>query len=245
MFYVLPVLSTSTRYLNFKNSAGSDVVNGFDYIPVLIMFIVFPLTAVLLWSAPSVSVWFGHLVITNFQIKMQFFIFAIFSLVLTTLVLNFYFSTQEVYDYVITLYGFLYWISLLFYANSLFTVIFTIEVLSSLVFLYLVVSTFSSAFFYRNIDLSFGNFFNTQMPYNHLKSIIFYFWVSLISSLNLFFFIILLYTKLLTFDWYVLEYVLSFFITTNSFKSILGLGVIWFILIMSIFLKCAIAPLFL
>ena len=50
MFYVLPVLSTSTRYLNFKNSAGSDVVNGFDYIPVLIMFIVFPLTAVLLWS---------------------------------------------------------------------------------------------------------------------------------------------------------------------------------------------------
>lgn len=146
------------------------------------------------------SVWFGHIIFTSFQYKITYVILLFFSLVIYSLSSVIYFSSNEIYDFFITKYNFLYWIILLFFSNSFFTVIFIIEVLSTLIFLLLVTSTFSSSFFYKNINLDFKFFFQNTIPYTFLNSIIFLFWVSLVSSLNLFVFLIYVYTMLMTFD---------------------------------------------
>jgi hypothetical protein len=133
----------------------------------------------------------------------------------------------------------------LFFTNSIFTTVFVIEVLSTLIFLLLITSVYSSNFFYKNLDFSSHSSFENSNPNTLIQSILFFFWVSLLSSLNLFLFIIFLYEKIYTFDWYLIEYIFSYFINVNSFKEIYTLGIVWFIIILSIFLKCGIAPFFL
>ena len=196
----------------------------------------------LLWSAPSTSIWFGHLVISNFQHKIYTFILVYFLLVLNILLTTTYFSSREVFDYIISTCSFVYWVIFLSFSNSFFTALFIIEVLSSLSLLLLATSTFSTSFFYRNLDFNFGGFFQMSTPYAFLQSIIYFFWMSMIASINLFIFLILLYTKLPTLDWNLIEYLFTYFINTSSFTDILSLGVIWAVLMFSIFLKCGIAP---
>jgi hypothetical protein len=155
-----------------------------------------------------------------------------------------YFTSREIYDYVIVTLHFLYWVTLIFYSNTIFTVIFIIEVIGALIFLLVITSTFSSVFFYRNLNLNYGHLFQQSTPYTYLQSILYIFWISLVSSLNLFVFLLLFYYKILTLDWYVAEYVFLYFINTNTTRDIFALGVIWFVLLFSIFVKCGLAPLF-
>ena len=156
-----------------------------------------------------------------------------------------YFSSREVYDYIITTYSFCYWLILLFMANSIFSVVFIIEVISTLILLLIVTSVFSTAFFYRNLNLSFGHIIQQTTPYTYLQSLLYFFWVSLISSLNLFLFFLLLYTKLLTLDWFLLEYIFTYFVTVSNVHDIMSVGLYWLIMLFCIFLKCGVAPLFL
>ena len=77
-----------------------------------------------------------------------------------------------------------------------------------------------------------------------MQSILYLFWVSLISSLNLFLFCLFFYIKILTFDYYLIEHIFSFFIINSSFKEIIINSISWYILIFCLFLKCGIAPLY-
>ena len=156
----------------------------------------------------------------------------------------FYFNSKGVYDYLITIFQFFIWICLLFLANTIFSTIFLIEVLSTLLFLLLITSVFSSTFYYRNIDFSFGHIFQQILPYIFIQSILFFFWVSLISSLNLFLFLLIIYSNLLTLDFFLIEYLFYYYTNISSFKEIFTLGLSWFILLFCFFLKCGITPFF-
>lgn len=162
-----------------------------------------------------------------------------------TLLTTSYFTSREIYDYFITLYNFFYWVLLLFFANSILTTIFIIEVISAVIFLLIVTSTYSSTYFYRNTNFSFGNLFQNSTPYTFLQSLIFYFWISLISALNLFLFILFLYLKVYTLDWFTLEHIFIYLTHVTSLKDLLSLGCVWLILLLSIFIKSGIAPLYL
>lgn len=245
ILYIVPIFSISSSYkykskiTNYFYILSGLELSIFFFLPLIYVFILN-----LLWSSPIISIWFGHLVFTSFQYKIIYLVFFFFYLVLYSMISTIYFSSNEVYDFFLTKFNFLYWITFLFFSNSFFTVIFIVEVLSTLIFLLLVTSTFSSSFFYRNINLDFKFFFQNSIPYSFLNSIIFLFWISLVSSLNLFVFLIYIYTSLVTFDWFLLEHIFSYFILVSSTGSILSLGFSWFFLIFSIFLKCGIAPLF-
>jgi len=241
LVYIIPIISNST---NSVNRSSFYFINSYDLMPVLITPMLVLLINNLLWTSPAFSSWFGHIVWTSFQLKMSLFI--IFTFVLVTLIFTStnYFTSREVYDYILTKYSFLYWIVLLYTANTIFTTIFIIEVLSALIFLLIITSTFSSTFFYRNLDFSFGHLFQQSTPYTYLQAVLYFFWVSLISSLNLFLFTLFFYTKILTFDWYIMEYVFIYFTQANSLKDIYSLGITWFILMFCLFLKCGIAPLY-
>lgn len=245
LFYCLPTLTNKTYTITTKTKSSFNKLNSFDILPVIITPFIVLFVLIFMWSCASTSSWFGHIMYTNYQLKISYFITFIFSLILIVLFTTTYLTSREVYDYYIVLYNFFYWILFLFMANSILTVIFVIEVLSAIIFLLIVTSTFSSTYFYNNQSLSFGNLFQNSTPFTFLQSLIYYFWISLISALNLFLFILLLYVKLHTLDWLTIEHIFNYLTLVTSYKDLSAIGLVWFILLLSIFIKSGIAPLYL
>jgi len=130
----------------------------------------------------------------------------------------------------------------MFLSNNLFTFIFFLEILSTIITLLLVSSVFSSVYFYNNLSLTLNNYFNTTTPFAFLQTLVFFFWISLIASLNLFVFLILLYLKFLTFDWFLIEAIFSYIISLSNLKSIFYIALGWFNFLFCIFLKCGVVP---
>lgn len=248
VIYSLPILITNTLG-RFKNKSSQNLnflfLSGFE----LFLFLVLPGVCfyfiLSFWVAPIVSAWFGHLVFTGFQYKITLFISVNFFLVLYIILSFCYFSSKEIYDFFIVKFYFFYWMIFLFLSNSFFTTIFVIEVLSTLIFMLLITSTFSTTFFYKNIHFTKYNFFQNSIPFNFFQSILFFFWMSLLSSLNLFIFLLFFYFKFTTFDWYLVEHLFFFFLQVSTFQEVYSLSLVWFVLLFCIFLKCGIVPLFL
>jgi len=227
VLYSLPTLTNKTKYSSSSNKFSFVLINSFDLFGLLLSPVIALITLTSLWSAVTSSAWFGHLLLGAFQFKMVYLILFVFSSVIIALVSTSYFSSREFYDFITVLYNFLYWLIIIFMSNTIFTSIFVIEVLSTLIFLLVITSTFSSNFFYRNLNLSFGHVFQQSTPHTYLQSLLYFFWISLISSLNLFLFILLLYTKILTLDWFMIEHVFNFLIMTSSVKEVVVIGISW------------------
>jgi len=190
------------------------------------------------------SVWFGHLIVYNFNLKIFNLNLFVLLLVFTTIISNSYFSSKEIYDYIITILNSFFWINLLFFINSIFSSIFIIEVLSTIIFLLIITSNYSTTFYYNTVDLSKGVYNQQVFPHNYLQSLLFYFWVSLLASLNLFLFITFLYLKVFSFDWFLIEHIFTYFTLVSSFWDTLSLVIPWFVFLSSIFIKCGLVPFF-
>ena len=137
---------------------------------------------------------------------------------------------------------FFFWIHFIFFANTIFTFIFFIEIISTLISLLIITSVFSTTYFYNNLNLNFHNYFNNTTPFFFVQMLLYFFWISLVSSLNLFFFLILFYLKFLTFDWFFFEFIFIYIINVSDLKDIFFIVIIWFNLLFCIFLKCGLVP---
>lgn len=179
---------------------------------------------------------------TALQYKIFYWILTWFALVLLIHLTSIYFTGTDTYDYILTIHFLLFWILLLFYSTNLFSFIFFIEILSLLVLMVLVTSTFSTAYFYNITNYSNHSYFQQSLPFAFLQTLLFFFWVSLIGSLNLFIFLILFYAKFLTFDWYLLENVFNYLVAVSSLKDLYYISLTWFIFLTCLFLKCGLAP---
>jgi len=187
-------------------------------------------------------VWFGHLIFGSFQLKITYLVTFTFSLIWVAYASSFYYSSQEVFDYTIITYSFFIWTVFLFYSNNIFTVIFFIEILSTLITLLLITSVFSSTYFYNNLSLTNHSYFNQSTPFSFLQTLMFFFWISLVSSLNLFLFLTVFYLKFLTFDWFTLEAIFYYVVSISNLKSIFLTSLVWFSFLFCIFLKCGLVP---
>ena len=244
ILYILPLTNKSFLYIDTGLKSHFRLINSFD----LVWLAVSPLCAwgviLLSWSSPVVIAWFGHLIFGSFQYKLGYFLVLNFLLTLVVFTTTHYLTSTEIFDYLITTYHIVYWTYWLFTANSIFTVIFVIEAVNILIFLLVVTSTFSSSFFYKNLNLNFSHLFILNSPYSYLQSLLYLFWVSLISSLAIFLFILFFFISLQNFDWVITEYIFLYLLTCTSFKNVLTLGVVWLVLLFSIFLKCGVAPVY-
>jgi hypothetical protein len=196
------------------------------------------------WISPALTAWFGHLLFTQFQLRVLYLLLGVFVLLWMGYLSTFYYTSQEVYDFTIVLYSFFVWMVFLFYSNNLFTVIFFIEVLSTAISLTIITSVFSSTYFYNNLDLSNHSYFQHSTPFSFLQTLIFFFWISLISSLGLFVFLSLLYLNLLTFDWYTLEYTFYYYTLLGTASTFVTLSLVWLSFLFCLFLKCGLVPFF-
>lgn len=242
IFYLIPNIKDFTNYNAFSNSTLFSSISGLHLLSLLVT----PLLLILLvnfsWTSPTLTVWFGHLIFTSFQLKMTYLVTLTFLFIWVTYSTTLYYSSQEVYDYTIVTYSFLFWTIFLFYSNNIFTVIFFVEILSTIITLLLITSVFSSTYFYNNLSLTNHSYFNQSTPFSFLQTLMFFFWISLVSSLNLFVFLTLFYLKFLTFDWFILEAVFYYVVTVSDLKSIFFISLTWFNFLFCIFLKCGLVP---
>lgn len=237
--YSVKELNLTTK---FRKKSYFDYITGFDMFWILItpLFLLFLLN--ISWSGPSLSAWFGNIIFSSFQSKFFYLVLFIYTTVIIVYSSSFYFSSKEIYDYLIVCFNFFFWTLFLFSSNSIFTFLFFIEIISTLIFLLIVVSTFSTTYFYNNLNLNLHNYFNSTTPFFFIQMLLYFFWISLLSSLNLFFFLVLFYLKFATFDWFFFEYIFNFIITVSTIKDLFFITIIWFNLLFCIFLKCGLVP---
>ena len=244
IIYLLPIYQNNSVYNNFNKKTFFTFVSAINIFWVISAILIQIFFINLLWSSSIFVVWFGHLIITNFQFKILYFqllLFYFYILFYTTVV---YFTSRELYDNLIVNFQFLYWLILIFYTNTLFSMVFVIEVLSILILLFIISSTFSSVFFYNNLNNNYGHLNQFLIPTTFIQTILYIYWISLVTSLLLFLFLILFYYKLYSFDYYLIEYIFLFFLKITSFYEIFSLGIIWMFFITLFFIKCGLAPFF-
>jgi hypothetical protein len=246
VFSVMVYLVAQTRFILPRNRLASDTqffyISGLLLLPTLLapLFLIFLIAFV--WVGPSLSTWFGHLLFAGFQAHFTYVILATFILVWISYATSFYFTSVEVYDYVLVTYSFFMWTLLLFYSNNIFSVIFFIEILSTLVTLLFITSIFSSGYFFNHLSLTRHSYFDQSTPLAFTQTLLFFFWISLLASLNLFIFLILFYLKFATLDWYTLEVLAFYIFATGDLRDFFSMSLIWLTLMFCIFLKCGLVP---
>ena len=244
LLYLIPMITHSHNYTFFKKKKNFIFINWNNINYITFIYLINFLWLNFLWLNTTFSIWFGHVIITNFNLKFLNFIIIMFYLIIYVIVINSYFTSREIYDYIIATINICFWVIILFFLNSIFTTIFIVEVLSANLFLLIITSNYSSTFYFNLTFLSKGVYSQQINPTNHIQSLLFLFWISLISSLSLFFFIILLFLKSYTFDWFLLEYIFLFFIVSNTQLEIVSFALAWFTFLFSIFIKCGLVPFF-
>lgn len=252
IFYIVLVF-TITLYItsnikDFSLTTSFNNSNKFTYVPGtnLTLLIYTPMLIILLinlsWSSFSIMAWFGSLLWTSLQYKLLYVMLLSFSLIWYSYSISFFYSSSEVYDYTIVTYSFFLWLFFIFLSNNTITFIFLVEILSTLIMLLIITSTFSSAYFYNNVNLTRHNYFSQTLPTSYLNTIIFYFWISLISSLTLFVLLTLFYLHFFTFDWNTTEFIFYYVVSVSNIKNIFTISLNWLLLIFCIFLKCGLVP---
>ena len=81
-----------------------------------------------------------------------------------------------------------------------------------------------------------------SFPFFFNQTILFFFWTSLIASLNLFLSIIFFYLKFYSFEWFFLENFFLYIISVSNVKDLMFLMFTWFNFLFCIFLKCGLVP---
>lgn len=224
---------TTYTHVTFKS------IRKFLHTPIMVL-----LLLVFTWTSPVVNTWFGHLIFGHFQYSITFSILFSFFITWYIYLTSVVFNTKEVYDYVISTYNFLIWTVVLFYANNTFTIIFIIETLSILTTLVLVTSPVSSFYFSNPKDLYSNLYFSNSTPLTFLSTLVFFFWMSLVSSLMLFVFLIFFYTRFLTFDFVLVESILNYIVTVSTVKDVLLILLSTFLFILVMFFKSGVVPLY-
>ena len=109
LIYLLPITLTKLNLkVTTKIQSTFYIISGsemylFFLTPCLIIFFIS-----FLWSSMDLTVWFGHLVFSTFQLKVFYFVLFIFFLVLYITTSVTYYSSNEIYDFTITQFNFLY-----------------------------------------------------------------------------------------------------------------------------------------
>ena len=237
--YVLPNLP-----LHLVEPAFSSI-NGLDLMKLLSTPLVLWLTLHSSWVGTSTTIWFGHLVFSYYQFHVTYLLFLFFWTYIVSLLAVTHYSNTALYDYTLTLFNFFLWVWFLFYASNVFTLVFFLEVLGALVTLILITSTFSSTHFYNNAVYSSHTYFQTSTPTPFLQTLMFFFWITLVSSLALFLLVINFYHNFLTFNWNLVTSVLSFLLIVSSTKTLLLLSFTWLLFFTCVFIKCGLVPLYL
>ena len=242
LMYVIPNVPSFSGANNFSGSSSFLSLDGLDLLRLLITPLLVVLVLHVSWSGPSVTAWFGHIVFSSFQFKITYLLFMFAVTYFFALSLITHYSSMMTYDFALVTFNFFFWTWLTFFSNNLFTFIFFIELLSASITLLLVTSTFSSSHFYNNLSYSRHSYFAASTPTAFLQTLLFFFWITLVSSIMLFVFLLVFYLKVLTFDWNITDSILVFLYQCSTLTQMFGISLVWLLLLVCVFIKCGTVP---
>lgn len=242
LLYLLPNIPSFSSSNSFSSSSSFTSLEGFDLLRLLITPFLLILMLHVSWSGPSLTAWFGHIIFSSFQYKVTYLLFIFGLTYIFSTNLSTHYSSMMTYDFTLVTFNFFFWVWLTFFSNNLFTFVFFIELLSASITLLLVTSTFSSSHFYNNISYSKHSYFSFSTPTAFLQTLLFFFWITLVSSILLFLLVLLFYIKILTFDWNITDSVLIFLYQCSNITQVFTLSLIWLLLLTCVFIKCGTVP---
>lgn len=240
-FYLLSNIPT---YL-FSNQMPFTSLNGLDLMRLVTSFFFFALLLHSSWSGPALVAWFGHIEFSTFQFKFFYVLYFFFATYLTVFLATHHLSSVNVFDYTIVVINFFLWVSLVPLSNNIFTFVFFLELISAAITLLLVSSSFSSYHFYNNLSFSKHAYFNNSTPTAFLQTLMFFFWITLVSSLVLFLSILTFYIRYFSFDFNLITTIFTFILFTASTQSLISLSFSWFIFLTAVAIKCGLLPFYL
>lgn len=218
-----------------NNKLTSNVVFKVNILILLIILMCFDA-----YTNNTISIFYSHAIFSN-NVK-NFIYFIIFFLLLSNIILLNFLNVNFLNSIELTsiMSFFTVWIILLFCITNFFSFVFVIELISSSVFIYLII--------FYNFNNSYNYFFknfNSNKEILFLNSFIYIFWISFISIINFFLFIYLILNSTNVIDFFLIDYILI--MQKNSYSSLnyLFSFYIFLILIFSFFLKLGFIPFFL
>lgn len=238
------LLSNLPTYL-FSNQSTFFSVNGLDLLRLFLSFLLLLLLMHSSWSGPSLVAWFGHIEFSHFQFKFLYILYFFFTTYLVVFLSTHHLSSLNTFDYLITILNFFLWVTLMPFSNNLFTFIFFLELISAAITLLLVSSSFSSYHFYNNLSFNKHSYFSTSTPTAFLQTLMFFFWITLVSSLILFLSVITFYLRYFSFDFNILTSIFTFLLFTTSTYSLMTLSFSWFLFLVAVSVKCGLLPFYL
>lgn len=241
VFLYLPIIAGWETTLTQTKSRGWWFLSQFALSPILILMGIVLWNQLYLWNSQVVLSWFGHVIFGNFQLKMSYLIGLTAIVFLAILAPVLFHVNKESFDFMLIVAHFIFWETLLFWSNTILVTVILVEILSTLILLLLVNSSFASFYFFSNLNLSMHAYFNQSQPNSLVQALVILFWISLLISLNLFLFLILFYFQFSTTDWFLLE-ILFVWMTDTDTSTVTSLLFIWFSFLSSLFLKCGLVP---
>ena len=245
LLYTLSNLPAYVAINNFSSATPFISYNGTDFLKLVLTPVFFILLVHVTWAGPSLTAWFGHIIFSNFQFKLTYVLYLFFLSYIIVLLSTHHASSLNFFDFIATVLNFFMWVWILSFSSNIFTFIFFLELLSAVVTLLLVTSTFSSYHFYNNISFTHHSYFQITTPTAYLQTLMFFFWITLFASLALFLFLITFYLKFFTFDFSLISSVFTFLVVNSSLKSLVSISVTWFMFLIAISIKCGLLPFYL
>lgn len=103
LLYSLPILSITSNFSTTStNNTQFSFINGSYIANVLALPLLLVTLNSLFWVSGELSAWFGHILFSSFQSKIQVVIFTSFILYVYVFCSLTYFSSKDIYDYLIT-----------------------------------------------------------------------------------------------------------------------------------------------
>lgn len=214
-------------------------VNFFNFLKFIILSLVLLLSVIVTLQTTNHTFFFDHLIITQVNIRIIFF-FILLSLFISILVHYISFSKINInIDFFFAFSNLIYFVPLIFLANTFLTLFFFLELSSCLIFY----KFLNSRFFYKNTRNSnkILEKFNKNLPKNFLNVLFFQYWVTFFSSVLLLLFIIQFIEIFASSEWAFLNLYNSILLNLNLMDNYV-IYILIGIFIIGFFFKIGITP---
>jgi len=195
--------------------------------------------------SPVFFFFFNHLYISNIYNYVCILTLLIFHVTVLLISSHQYSLNKMNYNVIIYLFLLKCWLDLLFLCTNLFTLVFIVELLS--ITLFILLSIFNN---YKTINFNFNYITNFIIEYNYIKptyqfySLILIFWISFVTSVNLFFYLIYFIYFINTFDLILIDYLILYLNSVSTKYNYIQLNFIFIGFIFTWFLKLGLVPFF-
>lgn len=231
-------------YLNnmIHNNRISNTITTIQLVQYLHYIVLFYISLIILvYSNYSINLFFSSIVFTQFQFNICWLLIIICEFLILLISGLLRYQPNIFIEYTTILYFLLLWFIGLFMITNLFTFIFFFELLSLTVFFLLILSlNFNNLYIYKNI---------TQWQNNNINlffySFLYLFWISFISILNLFIFLIYFFKMTTSFDLSFVELLIIYFLYNINFDGYITILYINLLYSFIFFLKLGVIPFFL